>query len=232
MSFDLKSEEDVKEYVENLGIEYRFGCYNEKKPESCHLLGDYFEGIKKDFERAAKVYKSTCDDYGLAKSCHKYGGYVFLGKGCKQNPESALQYYQRGCDGGETQSCLNAGLMHLSGATSNGASKDVPRAMQLIQQSCSGDNPTGCYYLSGLYITGVEGHHAKDMPTAFRHALKACELGNMYACSNVSQMYRKGEGVAKDEQLATQFRERAAEMQEQVKKRSSAMGFQQGLPAS
>ncbi|XP_037092236.1 cytochrome c oxidase assembly factor 7 homolog [Pollicipes pollicipes] len=231
MNFDLKSEEDVKQYIDNLGIEYRFGCYNEKKPESCHLLADYFEGIKKDFERAAKVYKSTCDDYGLTKSCHKYAGYVFLGKGCRQDSEEALRYYTRGCDGGEMQSCLNAGLMHLSGATSNGQQKNLPQAMQMIEKSCSGDNPTGCYYLSGLYITGVKGHHEKDMQVAFKHALKACELGNMYACSNVSQMYRKGDGIDKDEKLAADFRHRAAEMQEQVKKNMN-IGFQQGASPS
>ena len=53
----------VKEYLENLGVEYRFenkylptsakdyrfGCYHEKDPAACHLLGDYWEGIKKDF---------------------------------------------------------------------------------------------------------------------------------------------------------------------------------------
>jgi hypothetical protein len=33
MAFDLKKEEDVKQYLENLGVEYRFGCLNEKKPE-------------------------------------------------------------------------------------------------------------------------------------------------------------------------------------------------------
>ena len=33
MSLDLQNESDVKEYLENLGIEYRFGCYSEKKPE-------------------------------------------------------------------------------------------------------------------------------------------------------------------------------------------------------
>lgn len=33
MAFDLQSESDVKEYIEKLGIEYRFGCYSEKKPE-------------------------------------------------------------------------------------------------------------------------------------------------------------------------------------------------------
>lgn len=30
----MKKEEDVKEFLENLGIEYRFGCFSEKKPDS------------------------------------------------------------------------------------------------------------------------------------------------------------------------------------------------------
>lgn len=47
----------------------------------CHLLGDYLEGVKKDFEKASKVYRSTCDDYGYSKSCLKYGKYAILGKG-------------------------------------------------------------------------------------------------------------------------------------------------------
>ena len=29
---DLKNEDDVKDYLERLGIEYRFGCYHEKNP--------------------------------------------------------------------------------------------------------------------------------------------------------------------------------------------------------
>lgn len=33
MSLDLQSETDVKDYLEKLGIEYRFGCYSEKRPE-------------------------------------------------------------------------------------------------------------------------------------------------------------------------------------------------------
>lgn len=37
MSFDLQNESDVKDYIEKLGIEYRFGCYSEKKPE-----GEFF----------------------------------------------------------------------------------------------------------------------------------------------------------------------------------------------
>lgn len=38
MSLDLQSETEVKEYIEKLGIEYRFGCYSEKKPEGAHVV--------------------------------------------------------------------------------------------------------------------------------------------------------------------------------------------------
>ena len=37
MSWDLKKEEDVKQYLSNLNVEYRFGCYSEKKPEGTYL---------------------------------------------------------------------------------------------------------------------------------------------------------------------------------------------------
>lgn len=50
----------------------------------CHLLGDYLESIKKDFDKASKVYRSNCDDYGYGKSCLKFGHYSFLGKGMEK----------------------------------------------------------------------------------------------------------------------------------------------------
>jgi hypothetical protein len=45
MAYDLQSETDVKDYIEKLGIEYRFGCYSEKKPEGecIEILHEYFE---------------------------------------------------------------------------------------------------------------------------------------------------------------------------------------------
>lgn len=38
MAYDLKKESDVKEYLDKLGVEYRFGCYSEKKPEGKFLV--------------------------------------------------------------------------------------------------------------------------------------------------------------------------------------------------
>lgn len=33
MAVNFQSETEVKEYLETIGIEYRFGCYSEKKPD-------------------------------------------------------------------------------------------------------------------------------------------------------------------------------------------------------
>ena len=35
---DLKSKDEVIEYLKNLGIEYRFGCYKEKTPSGTYVL--------------------------------------------------------------------------------------------------------------------------------------------------------------------------------------------------
>uniref|UniRef100_A0A2M4BXF6 Putative cytochrome c oxidase assembly factor 7 n=1 Tax=Anopheles marajoara TaxID=58244 RepID=A0A2M4BXF6_9DIPT len=269
-SFDLKNESEVKEYIDKLGVEYRFGCYSEKKPEVCHLLGDYLEGIQKDFEKAAKVYRSNCDDYNYGKSCLKYGNYSFLGKGRaseKGDPAKAFNYYEKGCTLNDPDACLHSGLLLVSKLKPKEITRDVPKGFELLKKSCQMNNAGACFYLSGMYISGVkdeDGQTAKgpssseatssvtvtppaqlpaapapsaaagtfvverDMEKAFEFAYKACELRNMYACANLSQMYAKGDGTARDEKKAEKFKQLALEMQDEVRKQQQ-LTFQQGL---
>ncbi|TDG41851.1 hypothetical protein AWZ03_011741 [Drosophila navojoa] len=251
MAYDLKKESDVKEYVEKLGVEYRFGCYSEKKPEVCHLLGDYLEGIKKDFEKASKVYKSTCDDYGYAKSCYKYGNYSFLGKGksgSKGEPRVAYQYYEKGCNLNDSDACLHSGLLLVSRSMPKEIDRNVPKGLQFLTKSCDMNNATACFYLSGMHISGVQKKPEdasaaaqtktlkdtdyivlKDMKKAFQFAYKACELRNMYACANLSQMYKRGDGIEKNETEAEKYKKLALEMQEEMKKQQETLSFQQGV---
>lgn len=99
MAVNFKDEAEVKDYLKNIGIEYRFGCYSEKNPEGtyflfeikspivfylfqilsfsvCHLLGMYFDVIKNDTEQAKKVFKVNCDSHKWSFSCYKYGYYL------------------------------------------------------------------------------------------------------------------------------------------------------------
>ena len=92
---DLKDPEDVKEYLDNLGTEYRFGCYQERDPKACHLLGDYLEGIKKDFSKAFKIYQTNCVEYKHGHSCHKAAGYKYLGKATNKNVDESYDLFRQ-----------------------------------------------------------------------------------------------------------------------------------------
>lgn len=111
------------------------------------------------------------------------------------------------------------------------------------------NNATACFYLSGMHISGVQKSAdkthitspnknnipasefliQKDMKKAFDFAYKACELKNMYACANLSQMYARGDGTEKNAEKAEKFKKIALEMQDEVKKQQPQLGFQQGI---
>lgn len=90
-----------------------------------------------------------------------------------------------------------------------------------------------------MFISGVTKNQevpdkdfiiAKDMEKAFMYAQKACELRNMYACANLSQMYKNGEGTPKNASLADKYKKVAIEMQEELKAQQT-LTFQQGIPS-
>lgn len=109
------------------------------------------------------------------------------------------------------------------------------------------NNGNACFYLSGMHISGAEGpiasketepmvsstetnakkHSAKakvndfivekNMEKAFTFTYKACELKNVYACANLSQMYARGEGTEKNPEKAEIYKKKAMELQGETK---------------
>jgi hypothetical protein len=80
-SFEFKTEEEVKEYFNNLETEYSFQCYSEKLTEGCERLGTFFESIRRNFKQANNVYKMNCDVYKYPRSCYKYSMNLRIGRG-------------------------------------------------------------------------------------------------------------------------------------------------------
>lgn len=209
----------------------------------CHLLADYLEAIKKDFEKAAKVYRSNCDDYQYGKSCLKFGHYSFLGKGKvsdKGDATQAYKYYEKGCEQNDEEACLHSGLLLISRNKPKTIDRDVNKALKYLTKSCDLNSGTACFYLSGMFISGVtkttdkddkEYVLPKDMEKAFMYAQKACELKNMFACANLSQMYKNGDGTAKNPTMAEKYKKLAIEMQDDLKNEKPSLNFQQGLPS-
>lgn len=103
-----------------------------------------------------------------------------------------------------------------------------------------------CHYLCGMYLSGVPRDVSQynphqpdknknidylikpDMKQAFQFAKKACELGNMYACANVSIMYKKGDGVEKNEEESKKYFTVAQQLQK-AHETTKEIKFQQGL---
>ncbi|XP_018020590.1 cytochrome c oxidase assembly factor 7 homolog [Hyalella azteca] len=224
MDYDFQKEEDVKEFLEKLGVEYRFSCFSEKRPDSCHLLGEYFETIKTDYEKAMKVFKNNCDEYKFARSCNQYATMALRGRGSKQAREEAPKYYEKGCNFGSSQACTTGGILALMNANKKEANnkpshiQNAKNGMEMLLRGCDLNNQHACYYASAVYITGREEYNIpSDMEKAFKYADRGCELGSIHACGNLSMMYKKGDGVAKDLTKAKFFETKALEMQEQFR---------------
>ncbi|KAG7200739.1 hypothetical protein KM043_001288 [Ampulex compressa] len=231
MAYNLKDPEEVKEYLKNLHTEYKFGCYSEKNPEVCHLLGDFTEAIKKDFKKAAAIYKMNCDDYNYGRSCGKYGAFSVIGKGCQQDQAVAYKYMVKGCELNDPSACFHAGLMATNSKQEvTDKATAVDTGMKMLKKSCDEyKHPKACFYLSGIYLGALPNQVAKDYKEAYRLSLMCCENGNPYACANISQMHARGEGAQKNEELANTFKKRAEELYDQLKNAQATLKFQQGV---
>ena len=84
-SIDWRNPEEVKEYLDNLQIEYSFQCLKEKEPEGCLRLANFFENVRSQYKEATDLYKKTCDEYKLARSCFTYSKNKSLGRGILSN---------------------------------------------------------------------------------------------------------------------------------------------------
>ncbi|KAK1164285.1 cytochrome c oxidase assembly factor 7-like, partial [Acipenser oxyrinchus oxyrinchus] len=194
---DFQNEAEVKQYLDNLGIEYSFQCHKEKDPEGCQRLADYLEGVKKNYEATAQVLKMNCEQNEHPESCYKLGAYYTTGKGgLPQCLKTAYSCFLKSCEKGGKKSvdaCHNVGLLAHDGRALGGKVDPVV-ARDYYTRACEGGFTASCFNLSALFIQGAPGL-GRDMGLALRYALRACDLGHVWGCANASRMFKLGEGA-------------------------------------
>lgn len=119
--------------------------------------------------------------------------------------------------------CFYLSGMHISGVQRKGEDYHQAHNSGSSFRSFGGTSGSASSKDSSDYIL------QKDMKKAFEFAYKACELRNMYACANLSQMYARGDGIEKNEAEAEKYKKMAMEMQDEVRKHQQTLEFQQGL---
>lgn len=107
--------------------------------------------------------------------------------------------------------------MHISGVERSDAAT-------VAESSLKGTDPKLSTALShqGDYVV------VKDMEKAFNYAYKACDLKNIYACANLSQMFARGEGTKQNDEKAEKYKKIALAMQEELRPQSQ-VNFQQWI---
>ncbi|XP_059196942.1 cytochrome c oxidase assembly factor 7 [Centropristis striata] len=224
---NFEDEKEVKQFLDNLAVEYSFQCYKEKSPEGCQRLADYLEGVKKNYESAAQVLKHNCETYGYGESCYKLGAYHVTGKGgVTECLRTAGSLFMRACNsnGKKTiDACHNVGLLAHDGRASE-AGPDLNVARHYYDKACDGGFAPSCFNLSAMFIEGNAKGLPPDMKQALKYANRACELGHVWGCANASRMYKLGDGTEKDENKAEELKNRARELHGEEKKRQLKFG--------
>lgn len=228
---EIKKERE--EYVKNIGIEYRFGCYEEKQASACQLLAEYHEAIEQNFGEAFKQFRENCELRRWPRSCYKMGTYLLAGRECEPSFKKAIEPMRIACEGNEPKGCKR--LAQIFWTAEPDREPESERAEQLMRRACNMDDFEACWILSTWHmgptakfakrrgrsksLEAKTGSLPKDMEKALEFGIRACEQGNIpQACMNVSRMYRIGDGIAKDVDKSNYFHRRSKELLEMIKK--------------
>jgi len=225
---DLKKESEVREYLDNLGTEYRFGCYSQNDAKACQLLAEYMERIKMDFEKAFKIYQVNCDTNSFPNSCGKAGYYLCTGDAGVHDPVQGYEYLKKGCDLGHPKGCLLAGMYSYTDWKDEKANalKNKAQSAPYLSKACDLGQHLGCARFGELNIQGE--HVPKNPENAIEAFKKGCELHNFSCCVNAMLMYKTGDGIPQDMELAKVYKKKAEDIRDHIQKDKDRISFQEG----
>uniref|UniRef100_A0A8R1XL85 Uncharacterized protein n=2 Tax=Onchocerca TaxID=6281 RepID=A0A8R1XL85_ONCVO len=230
---DLEREQaERREYVKNIGIEYRFGCYEEKRPDSCQLLGEYMEAIEQNFKMAYNLFKTNCEERGFPRSCFKYAMYLLAGKECERSLKKMIGPLEKSCEANMPEGCRFLSLVHWNGEKDRQPNSEL--AEKYMKKACELEDVEACWLLSTWYIgrnakfvtsstTKIKKHNPylgelpRNIDLAIKYGVRACDLGCFQSCGNVSRLYSLGDGIERDPDNAKLYLNKAKEAYKRAK---------------
>lgn len=202
---------------------------------SCATLAfmyHYDTSGKRDFERAASLYRKACDG-GSQTACAGVGMLYLRGLTVTRDFAQAAKLFDAACQSGSGRACNNLGFMFDRGL---GMPRGPRKGAQLQGRGCDAGYALSCNNVgwSYEYGDGVDRDLARA-ETLFKRACdgnestgcrnlgdmyldrrvkapdpgkgesllaKACDLGNGGACDDLAERYAKGDGTAKNDDWA------------------------------
>lgn len=111
---------------------------------------------------------------GDSRACFGAGSLYDTGEGgIKQDLAKAAIYYEKACNGGNFDGCINLGGLYYAG---DGVAKDANKAKKLYIKACDLGGSVGCG------AAGNMSNMSKDRNEALKYFKKACDLGDENGC--------------------------------------------------
>lgn len=115
---------------------------------------------------------------GDASSCARVAAKYDLGEELPRSGTVAARYYVRGCDLGESNSCMNGGTLFFYGGAD--PSPDPVQGLKMLERACELGHPLGCLKIGIVYKLG---HGVQSDAVAARaYFERACKLGLSDGC--------------------------------------------------
>ncbi|XP_074594453.1 cytochrome c oxidase assembly factor 7 [Brevipalpus obovatus] len=228
----FKTEEEVEEFINTIGTEYKFGCLHEKDPEACFLLGQWYHSEREDLAKALEINKKGCDELNYSKCCFQVGQAYLFGRSVDKSASEAFKYYKKGCSESKATyprdyglSCLMGGQIAIGLFEVDDKSKVSPpsEGLSMLEKACGLGSLDSCEILHQVFRNGTSSV-SKDEKKSLKYAERSCDLSSLPGCYAAYDMYRKGIGTEKNAEKASEFKKKLKELEEQVN-----VGAQMGM---
>ncbi|MDD5224322.1 MAG: sel1 repeat family protein [bacterium] len=150
---------------------------------------------------------TECKKNNNDEICFVLGRMYLFGANIDKNHDSAMYFFQKSCELGNSFGCNSLGFEYLSGED---IPKDYKKAFVYLKKSCDLGNYLGCNNFGTMFINGqgVE----KNLEKAFSIYSNACEMGHSLGCRNIGIAYNFGNGISKDIDKAIHFYQKGCDL--------------------
>lgn len=120
---------------------YKIACERNQYSSCSHLAIIYEEAklVPQDMKKAEKLYMKACGG-NEPFACHNMA--IIYGKSDnKALKKISLQFYEKACEDGYTDSCIHLGRLYRDSHTLD---RDYKKAKEYFTKACDGNNRLGC----------------------------------------------------------------------------------------
>jgi TPR repeat protein len=170
-------------------------------------------GCESKEQRLVTEWQEGCTAGDLDKCANLAESYA-KGSGVTADPGKAATILRDTCNKNGGRGCLLLGDAYMNGV---GVTKDTTQALSFYGRACEEGEEEGCVRACDtlsdavrcLRVGVLSSKGAKDPKRAAVYFHKACDNGHPLGCKELGAMYRDGNGVKQDADLATEFLRRA-----------------------